>query len=986
MNPPVSNGVQGGYLVAIFFTGAIFGGIALVFKEITDGLGCFLGGFCVGMWLLTLKSGGLVINGGAKVGLVVAFAVAFYCLSFSNNTRSYGLILCTAFSGATAAVLGIDCFSRAGLKEFWLYIWGKALPYLKRVYMKLISLLGLNDDMFPLNTYTYPVTRGMKVEIAVIVVVTVFGAIAQLRLWRFVKERRVKEEDSRQEIERKMDEVETEVGRQLERNNLRDRAEWEHMYGNDQDAKAPSLSETAVADDSREDSDRYGLSTRGKGNSFKPKDMATVQQSTGTPDNGQPFENVKEVSPDDFGGDYVVQTRQSDEEQTSQGEAGRNHEMPRPASFISQSPSNATSIIHDDDSEHGAVMGSEADTPRSSKRFSERSWMTRVSWRSGKGGLPISHSQSEEALVQNDVTSSVAGTVDDHESMASDLASLTSDARSDDELSAGKDAQISTYSDTKTLPQAAEAKVNGEGSQKRDPSEGAAEEATCRQHFREAESAQVQNNTVGDEHGENKAAELIESAEVNNHDESESKAPAVSEQEVGSIVQVSQIQDQPPVIDEVERPGNTRVGEPIKDQDELSETTPEVEMEGCCDPQDCVETATDSCQQSQTITQERSKRATLDAITVQSIPEQTLKVVHKFRTKEWAKHLADAEAPELQPLDIESEANEDSTEREAAAPVNIEGLLQTALNAHPPPIVNSREQHSPISESGRPRSYYPLTTSQGIMRAKSRNSLLDPTVPRSLQPLVRNASASSVPQQQDHINRASPMQRSTSAAFLTVTAPSSNAKSVEATDTPRWSGPPALLAVRENRLRNRLSSTSVRFDPWASRSQSRQSYNEPARVISPTLSIPEERGEDIEEAQVSAEDDDDLPLSKRRAMLQRQTMRSPSAASFQRHERAISPQWFPVESSRSFATMAAWRHSIREDILSKRDPLLYQASSSEPVSPERPRSLWGSMEQMRTASASKVDIAIAEGIQRGSMTDLHRQAMRRMQASANRQL
>lgn len=140
MNPPVSDAVQGGYLVAVFFTGAILGGIALVFREITEGLGCLLGGFCIGMWLLTLTSGGLVSNGGARVGFIIAFAVGFYCLSFSHYTRSYALILCTAFSGATALVLGIDCFSRAGLKEFWLYIWGKTLSlrWNEGVYLMLI--------------------------------------------------------------------------------------------------------------------------------------------------------------------------------------------------------------------------------------------------------------------------------------------------------------------------------------------------------------------------------------------------------------------------------------------------------------------------------------------------------------------------------------------------------------------------------------------------------------------------------------------------------------------------------------------------------------------------------------------------------------------------------------------------------------------------------------------------------------------------------
>lgn len=52
MNPPVTNAVQGGYLVAVVVTGAVFGGLALVFKEITEGLCCLLGGFCIGMWLM----------------------------------------------------------------------------------------------------------------------------------------------------------------------------------------------------------------------------------------------------------------------------------------------------------------------------------------------------------------------------------------------------------------------------------------------------------------------------------------------------------------------------------------------------------------------------------------------------------------------------------------------------------------------------------------------------------------------------------------------------------------------------------------------------------------------------------------------------------------------------------------------------------------------------------------------------------------------
>jgi hypothetical protein len=84
--------------------------------------------------------------------------------------------------------------------------------------------------------------------------------------------------------------------------------------------------------------------------------------------------------------------------------------------------------------------------------------------------------------------------------------------------------------------------------------------------------------------------------------------------------------------------------------------------------------------------------------------------------------------------------------------------------------------------------------------------------------------------------------------------------------------------------------------------------------------------------------------------------------------------------------MAAWRQSVREDISQRRDPLAFHGTSPSTASPERPRSLWGSVQQMRDASSTHVDKAVADGMQRGTMTDLHRQAMRRMQASANRQL
>jgi hypothetical protein len=128
MNPPIKKGVQGAYVVAAVLTGLIFGALSIVFAEVTEGLGCLLGGFCLSMWFLVLKPGGLVTSTGGKVALIAAFSLTVFALSFSHHTRPYGLIGSISFAGATIVVLGIDCFSGAGLKEFWLYIWGLSFP------------------------------------------------------------------------------------------------------------------------------------------------------------------------------------------------------------------------------------------------------------------------------------------------------------------------------------------------------------------------------------------------------------------------------------------------------------------------------------------------------------------------------------------------------------------------------------------------------------------------------------------------------------------------------------------------------------------------------------------------------------------------------------------------------------------------------------------------------------------------------------------
>lgn len=213
MTPPVSNAVQGAFFVAAFFTGMIFGALALIFTDLTEGLGCLLGGFCVSMWFLSLKEGGLITSTTGRAIFIGCMSVAGYSLSFSHHTRTYGLIGAISFSGATIAMLGVDCFSRAGWKEFWLFLW------------------NLNPDVFPLNTTTYPLTKGTKAELAGVVILTVIGVVSQLRLWRLVKERRDKREEQEQERAQSQQLHEAELGREIEDKFQKERREWEATYG-----------------------------------------------------------------------------------------------------------------------------------------------------------------------------------------------------------------------------------------------------------------------------------------------------------------------------------------------------------------------------------------------------------------------------------------------------------------------------------------------------------------------------------------------------------------------------------------------------------------------------------------------------------------------------------------------------------------------------------------------------------------------------------
>lgn len=330
------------------------------------------------------------------------------------------------------------------------------------------------------------------------------------------------------------------------------------------------------------------------------------------------------------------------------------------------------------------------------------------------------------------------------------------------------------------------------------------------------------------------------------------------------------------------------------------------------------------------------KRASLNEDTIKDLPQRASRIVQSYRTNEWAKHLDDAEIPEPPPI-RPIEENQPKIPVEGVAPVNVNELLQTPLDAQPPPAVE-RKQPNSNSNNSPPRGSHELQSKQ------------------------TNTSPS---------------------------ASSSSSKDDSRSQRPTWKGPPPLLAVREDLVRSKPSSTCVSTDPWL------RFRNNPRDLNTIRPRIP--GGSPGEQADQT----DDLPLSQRRAMLQTQAQAPPDV-----HSPQTRGNHNPDD---AHAIMATWRNSVHEDLRGRRNPYPLgpsarnsatsggplpgldlgpaeqQPSSSSRASFPSPSGpfAFGQSPRDRT-SAMTLHVENMTAMQRGDMHDLHREAIKRLQASATR--
>ncbi|RYP37605.1 hypothetical protein DL768_010848 [Monosporascus sp. mg162] len=658
MMPPIRDAIQGAYVVAVVITGLILGGGATLFRELTEGFGCLLGGFCLSMWLLTLKEGGLLPGTAQKIIFICAFTLGGYAFYFSHYTRGYAMIGLMSFAGATVTVLGIDCFTRAGLKEYWAYIW------------------DLNQDLFPLGAATYPQTKVIRVETALIVIFTVLGVISQLKLWRVVEESRAKRAAELEEEKRQRDLEEANVGQQIEEETKRERRQWEATYG-DKPPNSPTASgDSGLGDMNPEKRVQDSQTTVPvpAGDEIELDDLPSSSSVINPPTRPKQAADGLVVADQQDDNSRVTVRVATDEEPVSGDSL-----QPMPA------PDENVWIAGAD----GEVRPVSTILTRNSQRFSRSAGPDVVP-------LPFKIPDVEETDERDEADRSSFATFADEDARSTALSKRASRGSLGNRLSVGSVNLLRSISGHSLRSQTSKRRTRDFASPSQSPAFGESrEDLVSEGRGSNADIGSVAATIDGmSEDGTDRPSRMPEDEQTRSI---EIKAELVDRpSKTESITDGRNLAEQSKsklhVTQSETRPHSTAetVGPDILDpsvtrdsngsQSKRSSTTNALTK---ADDQS-ADAAAPTEEKSESVKKPRSAATSVASsrvsLTKDRLPSGLSRVALSYRTNEWAKHLSQAEAPEPEKLKLNEYPEQEVTvkEREPSVPVNVEELQQTA--------------------------------------------------------------------------------------------------------------------------------------------------------------------------------------------------------------------------------------------------------------------------------------------------------------------
>lgn len=750
----------------------------------------------------------------------------------------------------------------------------------------LLTRTDLNPSVFPLNTNTYPLTKGIKVELAGVVILSVFGVVSQLRLWRLIKERRDKREEHEQQKAESQQIQEAERGRQIEDKFQQERREWEAIYG---EKGAPGSS------------DESGSATPQSPSLNEKEYSATAHDSkvdVTEPGNKQAVVTVTAMSDDeiqqiDANGAPITQS-----ETALQGNAISRSNSARPSSHAvaSSSVSRSVSVTsslkpssppppvivplpfripqeddamsqNSDNASVSALPDTEEELPvaddgASSRRFSSKPTMKRMSTaRSSVDGF-----QAEDVVmmsqIEDDRRSSVAATLDEEDAISLPALSPTQ-SRTDEQLN--KEESDAEERSSKV----------GEDGEVRDDSAVALE----------GDAAAASGTPTID----------VQAAE-NSKDESEAHVavPSPSKNAIRQSLTVSTDPKPDAARSEVNSPRSPRLR-----HDTL------------------VKGSSEGSQESVSAKSDAPGQVTGDFSS--ALPVRLSKVAQSYRTNEWAKHLEAADKPEVDEI-AEPDSPGAQLAQEQPAPVS-EGIDQ--------PFAVSRRASKRVSSDS---SVHRKNAFMQINSNSARQS-------QSELPALSGARMSMTPQPStvDLVNRrvsSGPVQ------------------------------PPSktLMGKRESLVRNRVST---------------QNFNQ----------------QTISTHDLTASADEDMTLAQRRRVLKHQ--KPPSASQkWQKSSWAVNAQVEGFDSHQPKRTVGSGSDQRREELLAGWRGSIQQGGMPMPSASAREEQQRAVMmeakrqkelEQQQQAAVAQHRESMRHNMMRSSeMLDAHREAMRRMQASAKK--
>ncbi|KAJ7783670.1 hypothetical protein DFH07DRAFT_197397 [Mycena maculata] len=165
VNPP-SKVLRGMFVLASVVAGIAGGGISIFFWKASRYFIGGWGGFALALWVQCFHDGGVIDAVGFRWIFYIGCGVVGFVLCTIPKIHYHILLISTAMVGSSAFMLGVDCFTTAGLKEF--YIWNLGFASLFPKYVD--------------NGIAFPVSQTMQIELGLIGAITLMGIAVQLRV------------------------------------------------------------------------------------------------------------------------------------------------------------------------------------------------------------------------------------------------------------------------------------------------------------------------------------------------------------------------------------------------------------------------------------------------------------------------------------------------------------------------------------------------------------------------------------------------------------------------------------------------------------------------------------------------------------------------------------------------------------------------------------------------------------------------------------